>query len=115
MSRKNIPFLTRKNKGKTVEEIFVQAEETLSQAEETFHFSLNLHSTMKGLLVFGNFAKIPEKFHFVSLFVDDDRIVGGYTADSNKPWIAKLWLVKGEFLCGSSIINKRLTYIYYQS
>jgi len=38
---------------------------------------------------------------------DDDRIVGGYTADSNKPWIAKLWLVKGEFLCGSSIINKR--------
>jgi len=37
---------------------------------------------------------------------DDDRIVGGYEAEKNKPWVAKLW-VKGEFYCGASIINKR--------
>ena len=39
-------------------------------------------------------------------YLDDDRIVGGYEAEKNKPWVAKLW-VKGEFYCGASIINKR--------
>jgi len=38
---------------------------------------------------------------------DDDRIVGGYEASHNKPWAAKLWLIKNSFLCGASLINKR--------
>nr|ALS04701.1 serine proteinase stubble [Pseudodiaptomus poplesia] len=37
----------------------------------------------------------------------DDRIVGGYDTTINKPWIAKLWLTKTDFLCGASILNKR--------
>jgi len=38
---------------------------------------------------------------------DDDRIVGGYAATQTKPWVAKLWIVKMELLCGASLINKR--------
>ncbi|XP_023338064.1 uncharacterized protein LOC111708804 [Eurytemora carolleeae] len=37
----------------------------------------------------------------------DYRIVGGYDVSKNKPWIAKLWLIRFEMLCGSTIINKR--------
>ncbi len=41
---------------------------------------------------------------------DEDRIAGGYDAQNNKPWIAKVWLIKDQFLCGGTLINKR----YYQ-
>jgi hypothetical protein len=38
---------------------------------------------------------------------DEDRIAGGYDAQNNKPWIAKVWLIKDQFLCGGTLINKR--------
>jgi len=38
---------------------------------------------------------------------DEDRIAGGYDAQNNKPWIAKVWLLKDQFLCGGTLINKR--------
>ena len=37
---------------------------------------------------------------------DAYRIVGGYTAKKNKPWIAKLWIVQ-HMICGASLINSR--------
>merc|ERR1719309_1376875 len=38
---------------------------------------------------------------------DDDRIVGGYDVKQNKPWVARVWLYKFEFLCGGALLNKR--------
>merc|ERR1719447_1875157 len=37
----------------------------------------------------------------------DDRIVGGYSASNNKPWIVKLMGKKKAFSCGGTLINKR--------
>jgi hypothetical protein len=38
---------------------------------------------------------------------DEDRIVGGYTAAENKPWVAKVFLKKFNSICGGTLINKR--------
>merc|ERR1712002_578307 len=38
---------------------------------------------------------------------EDDRIVGGYSAQQNKPWAAKLWDIELQNICGASLINKR--------
>ena len=40
-------------------------------------------------------------------FKDDDRIVGGYDVKINKPWVARVWWVTHDKLCGGSLINKR--------
>jgi hypothetical protein len=37
----------------------------------------------------------------------EDRIVGGYTAAENKPWVVKVWLQKENSICGGTLINKR--------
>ena len=37
----------------------------------------------------------------------DDKIVGGYEASRNKPWVAKIWINSIDFVCGGSLINKR--------
>jgi len=37
----------------------------------------------------------------------DPRIVGGYSASLNKPWIVKLMGKKQQFSCGGTLINKR--------
>jgi hypothetical protein len=44
---------------------------------------------------------------------DEDRIAGGYDAQNNKPWIAKVWLIKDQFLCGGTLINKRYPRILF--
>jgi hypothetical protein len=44
---------------------------------------------------------------------DEDRIAGGYDAQNNKPWIAKVWLIKDQFLCGGTLINKRYSMILF--
>jgi hypothetical protein len=36
--------------------------------------------------------------------------VGGYTAAENKPWVAKVFLIKYSSICGGSLINKRLVF-----
>ena len=38
---------------------------------------------------------------------NDDRIVGGYAAAQNKPWVARIWINPKELLCGGTLINKR--------
>ena len=37
----------------------------------------------------------------------EDRIVGGYDAEQNKPWAARVWINQMDLLCGGSLINKR--------
>ena len=44
---------------------------------------------------------------YLCLASTDYRIVGGYDVSKNKPWIAKLWVVKSQELCGATVINKR--------
>ena len=37
----------------------------------------------------------------------NNRIVGGYNTQENKPWAARIWFEPYNFLCGGSLINKR--------
>ena len=37
----------------------------------------------------------------------DDRIVGGYNTETNKPWVARIWVNPRDLLCGGTLINKR--------
>ena len=37
----------------------------------------------------------------------DDRIVGGYSAKENKPWVARIVISDASYICGGSLINRR--------
>ena len=45
----------------------------------------------------------------------EDRIVGGYTAAENKPWVVKVFLIKENSICGGTLINKRFHTIRIQT
>jgi len=38
---------------------------------------------------------------------EEERIVGGYDTQQNKPWAARIWIMPEAFLCGGSLISKR--------
>ena len=61
------------------------------------------------------FENDPKRLITVCIDEVDYRIVGGYDVSKNKPWIAKLWLIRFEMLCGSTIINKRYVFTVSKS
>ena len=65
----------------------------------------NALSCLKILPMVNNFCLFA--LIYLCLASTDYRIVGGYDVSKNKPWIAKLWVVKSQELCGATVINKR--------